>query len=80
MPSMAGAWACATGPSVYPRVLRNLDKCYSGFCSAATRHFTGGMNEGKESIEKKIFSFLMKRFLVVEVVSNGKKAFFPVFY
>lgn len=63
-------WACATGSSVYPRVLRNLEERYSGFCGAAARHCTGRM---KESIQKRIFFFLMKLFLLMKIVSNGKE-------
>lgn len=63
---------------MYPRFLRNLEECYCGFCSAAARHFTGRMNERKESIQKRIFFFLMELFLLMEVLSNEekKKAFF----
>lgn len=78
---MAGAWECATGPSMYIRVLRNLKECYSGFCSAAARHFTDGMNERKENTQKWIFFFFMKLSLLMEEVSNGTKAlFFSVFH
>lgn len=59
---MAGAWECATGPSMYIRVLRNLEECYSGFCSAAARHFTDGMNERKENTQKWIFFLFYEAF------------------